>query len=208
MAVSAMLKRSKAEGEKRRRRITTTCFVVGSIGFVVGAAFIYIPRSFMSYLEDLPFGKKPDGTNYTETEAAAHPLAFVGMAVIFLSFSCLLLGVLPSDVSAIKIANRLIAAQFLFCTLPSAASANVFLGLYVQSGYTDIPRLQRGCFQATVMLICLIHFVRVIMAAFLPPRSRLDQLWRVLAQFLFLCGVVWFVTAVLRVFPDWVNPRV
>jgi len=114
--------------------------------------------------------------------------------------------VLPSDVSAIKIANRLLGGIFVFSILSSGILANLFLGLYVESGYTDIPRLQRGCFQATVMLICLIHFVRVIMAAFLPPRSRLDQLWRVLAQFLFLNGVVWFVTAVLRVFPDWCNP--
>ena len=173
---------------------------------MLGATLFYIPRAFMPYLRDLPFGKKPDGSDYTDTERGAHPLAFIGIGVIFSSFSCLLLGVLPSDVSAIKIANRLLGGIFIFSILSSGILANLFLGLYVESGYTDIPRLQRGCFQATVMLICLIHFVRVIMAAFLPPRSRLDQLWRVLAQFLFLNGVVWFVTAVLRVFPDWCNP--
>ena len=132
----------------------------------------------MSYLEDLPFGKKPDGTNYTETEAAAHPLAFVGMAVIFLSFSCLLLGVLPSDVSAIKIANRLLGGLFISCALSSTLVANLFLGLYVQSGYTDIPRLQRGCYFLIHLCNSLILSWKVRYRTLLWFFSQMSKLYR------------------------------
>ena len=41
--LTAMLKKSKEEGRKRRRRITYTCCVVGTFGIVFGAAIHRAP---------------------------------------------------------------------------------------------------------------------------------------------------------------------
>merc|ERR1719428_2366766 len=91
--ISAMLEKSKKEGEKRRQRITTTCVVTGTIGAVVGAV---VHRS--------PFWMYPE----KGMRAAGEAPVFIGLGMIFASASILLLGVLLTDVKAIKVANRVL----------------------------------------------------------------------------------------------------
>ena len=88
--ITTMLRKSKDEGAKRRRRITYTCCIAGAFGFVFGAAVHRAPFYFAEY----------------QGEAASHPLYFIGMAMIFGSFSILLLGVLPSDLCAIRVTSK------------------------------------------------------------------------------------------------------
>ena len=69
--ISAMLKKGKAEGEKRRRRITYTCYVTGTLGTVVGGAVHRAP--FVVVLD--------------ERDPSGHPLTFIGLAIAYVSFS-------------------------------------------------------------------------------------------------------------------------
>ena len=100
--ISATLEKSKEEGKKRRRRITYTSITSGAFGFIVGALVCRAPFIF----------------DLTE-DAETHPLFFIGFGIIFGSFSILLLGVLPSDRNAIRVANGLVALIVAFCGITS-----------------------------------------------------------------------------------------
>merc|ERR1719460_1756027 len=81
--ISAMLTKSKQEGKKRQMRITGTCFLLGTLGIVLGILV----------------------QNYDRSETGEDLNGFVGGALIFISFTVLLLGVLPSDLKAVRVAN-------------------------------------------------------------------------------------------------------
>ena len=176
--ISAMLKKSKAEGEKRRRRITTTCTVAGSSGTVIGLVIHRAPFFFISGIE-----------------ASGHPAVFVGLAIMFGSFSVLLLGVLPSDVKAIRIAHRLIAFQIAVIGISSALVTVSWLKRGLEG---DLPRMHRAHWLATVNVNCWLQLARLIKASYLSQRERLDQVWRIFGQFLMTTGILFFASSWTR----------
>ena len=83
--VSAMLQKSKKEGQKRRMRITGTCLLLGTLGAIFGVttsgrAFVLNRRTGERYID----------------------FVFVGLTITFISVTIVLLGVLPTDSRAIK----------------------------------------------------------------------------------------------------------
>jgi hypothetical protein len=166
----------------------------------VGVAVHLFPRFFIEYIEAI------EGNSYTDVEKNGHPMSFVGLGMIFTAYSILLLGVLPSDVSVIKIANRLLTIIFAFCFVANMTISVIFVSLYVRSGYTDIPRRNRSIFNLIGAVLILIHVVLIILAGYRSPRERLDQIWRVFASFLFVNGILFGGVAFTGVFPAWVNP--
>ena len=164
--VAAMLEESKREGEKRRMRITGTCLLVGVVG-LVGGFFLHLQRP-------------------SDVSGLKHPNLYIGLAMMFSSLSILLLGILPSDVRAIRIANGLLLFLFLILMFTTGTAAGL---IYFRGNEKNDQTLRRGraylCMiqHATVWITIL----RLMRAIYLSPRERLDHIWRVLGQ----CLISW-----------------
>jgi hypothetical protein len=172
--ISAMLLKSKKEGEKRRRRISTTCTVVGTVGIVGGGTTFR--AMFMIY-----------GTMV----AARHLVSYIACGVMLCSVSIALLGVLPTDVTAIKVANRLAILTVGLFTVFTGAIAWVFLMLGLRDGSpSQLNGPLAAIWMACACLVSAISLARLVATSFLTQRERLDQIWRVYAQWLMATSVV------------------
>ena len=118
---------------------------------------------------------------------------------MFGSFSVLLLGVLPSDVKAIRIAHRLIAFQIAVIGISSALVTVSWLKRGLEG---DLPRMHRAHWLATVNVNCWLQLARLIKASYLSQRERLDQVWRIFGQFLMTTGILFFAGPFLGYFDD------
>merc|ERR1719487_2883040 len=107
--------------------------------------------------------------------------------MMFTSISIILLGVLPSDVRAIRVANSLMICV-LVVNLLWVSLATVLLARRGLQG--DIPRLHRSIWCVPLCLLIAGNLARMTKASSLPPRERLDQVWRVFGQFLVLFGLM------------------
>jgi hypothetical protein len=166
--ISAMLEKSKKEGEKRRKRITRTCVVTGIFGACLG---VLVHR--------LPFIMYPE----LGLRALGEPPVFIGLGMIFVSASILLLGVLPTDLMAIKVANRILCGfVFLFSLL-----ATVIIYAWIKDG--SYWRMRRAYWLSAINVYTVICLARIIRASYLTQRERLDRLWRVLSQWLLGLGI-------------------
>jgi hypothetical protein len=152
--VSAMLKQSKTEGARRRWRITGTCLACGSVGFV----FYFISLVARRYIEN---------------PQVSLLLIFVQLCLRDLSMVVLLLGVLPSDVIAIRLVNAIVA----LCALAVAV-----LTARVAMTNSDTPSIVG--FMSAVSLNAWVAVLRLCRAACLSPRERLDNIWRIFAHLL------------------------
>jgi hypothetical protein len=173
MDISEMLTKSKKEGKKRQMRITGTCFLVGFLGILLG---IVVQN------------QKP-----STAEGQGNLQRLVGGMLVYLSSSVLLLGVLPSDVKAIRVANGLVlflcATQSILALF--GAAAMVLIGM--QRGWT-FPRIMRAVLLCAVTANFITQMVRLTAATYLPPRARLDKVWRVFGQWqlitALICGIL------------------
>jgi hypothetical protein len=165
-----MLEKSKREGEKRRMRITGTCLLVGTIGLLVGA-YVHFQRP-------------------STAKGMGHPNVYLGASMMYSSLAILLLGVLPSDVRAIRVANGLM--MFVFAViLVSMVIAQV---LFYRRGLAgDIPRLHRSYWTGFANVNNLIQSVRMAKANYLSQRERLDKIWRVFGQWQMGSGLLFLI---------------
>ena len=142
-----MLNKSKKEGETLRRRITTTCYVAGTLGALFGGAVHRYPSVFVSlfsgqievtilekvptfhrlsftefrlteilFLEDFDFMKKGEEPY---TNVTGHRVVFIGLATLFGSLSILLLGVLQSEVNAVRAIHGFVTLIVALCGITS-----------------------------------------------------------------------------------------
>ena len=125
--ISEMLEKSKREGEKRRMRITGTCLLVGIIGSIAGT-YIFLQRP-------------------NTAEGMGHPNLYIGLAMNFASGLILLLGVLPTDKRAIRMAHGLVMFILVISALATLLAAVLFFKKGLEG---DIPRKHRSYWAAAV----------------------------------------------------------
>ena len=163
--ISEMLEKSKREGEKRRMRITGTCLLVGIIGSIAGT-YIFLQRP-------------------NTAEGMGHPNLYIGLSMNFASGLILLLGVLPTDKRAIRMAHGLV----MFILVISALATLLAAVLFFKKGLDgDIPRKHRSYWAAVVTTNIWFQTGRLTTAFYLPQRERLEKLWRVYGTVLMTTG--------------------
>merc|ERR1719163_1328739 len=154
----------KTEGKKRQRRITGTCFLLGTLGIVLGVVVQNLNKESSSSLQ------------------------FIGGMITYLSFTLLLLGVLPTDKTAIRIANGLV---LFLCATQSILSALLALAMVLigMNGGWTFPRVMRALLVSAGTANFVTQMVRLTTATYLPPRARLDKVWRVFGQWQLFMGL-------------------
>jgi len=159
--ISAMLEKSKEEGQKQRMRITGTCLITGTVGAIVGGMIRL--------------------SSPATREGAGSANTFIGVIVMYTSATILLLGVLPTDVFAIKFANGIVGLVLAMMVFGSARNVVVFVR---QELY------QRALFFCLSSAVLGFYICLTIRAFYLNPRERLNQLWSILALTLLIMGAM------------------